>query len=62
MAITYRKLAKTLRYHGAEVVRTNGSHEMWRLPSGVTFPVKRTEKEIPTGTLKRIERESGIKF
>ncbi len=34
-----RDLIRHLRDHGCQALRQTGSHEMWLLPNGVTFPV-----------------------
>lgn len=58
----YREVIKTLKAHGFYKVRTNGSHEQYKNDAGINVPVKCTEKMIPIGTLKRIEKITGIKF
>lgn len=58
-----RKLIKTLKQHGWYEVAKVGSHTQFRHPEirgPVTVP--HTKKDIPIGTLKSIERQSGIKF
>lgn len=59
---TYRDVVKKLIEEGWSLKRTSGSHEIYKHPDGRTCPVKCTGKEIPKGTMKSIERITGIKF
>ena len=45
-----------------KIVRTRGSHRQYRLPNGNLVTVPYPKKDIPLGTLRSIERQSGIKF
>lgn len=58
----YREVVKILKAHGFYLERTNGSHEQYKNDDGITVPVKCTAKVIPVGTLKNIEKITGIKF
>lgn len=63
MATSYRDLVKLLKKNGYELNRVNGSHEIYKhTETGRICPVKCTAKTIPTGTLKKISRITGIKF
>ncbi len=62
MQYTYRHIVKTLKKNGWYYVRTTGSHEIYRNEQGKTCPVKCTDKTIPTGTVRNIERITGVKF
>ncbi|MBN2715885.1 MAG: type II toxin-antitoxin system HicA family toxin [Deltaproteobacteria bacterium] len=58
-----RDVIKLLKQNGWQEVAKVGSHSQFRHPSRkgrVTVP--HPKKDIPTGTLKSIERQSGIKF
>lgn len=58
-----RKIIKILKQHGWLQVTQSGSHVQFRHPQQkgrVTVP--HPKKDIPIGTLKSIERQSGIKF
>ncbi|MGD9366843.1 MAG: type II toxin-antitoxin system HicA family toxin [Desulfobacteraceae bacterium] len=58
-----RKIIKILRQNGWHKVAKVGSHTQFRHPDikgRVTVP--HPKKDIPIGTLKSIERQSGIKF
>ena len=58
-----RKIIKILKQNGWREVAKVGSHSQFRHPDRkgrVTVP--HPKKDIPIGTLKSIERQSGIKF
>jgi predicted RNA binding protein YcfA (HicA-like mRNA interferase family) len=58
-----RTIIKILEKHGWYKADQSGSHIQFRHPSKkgrVTVP--HPKKDIPIGTLKSIERQSGIKF
>jgi predicted RNA binding protein YcfA (HicA-like mRNA interferase family) len=58
-----RTVIKMLKKDGWEEVAKVGSHSQFRHPSKqgrVTVP--HPKKDIPIGTLKSIERQSGIRF
>ena len=57
-----KKICKIIENHGGELVRTNGSHRQYKLPNGNLVTVPYPKKDIPLGTLRSIERQSGIKF
>ena len=55
------EVIRTLRADGWVLVRTKGSHQHFKHPNKpgiVTVPHPR--KEIPIGTLKSIEKQSGV--
>ncbi len=56
-------IINTLEANGWTCVRTKGDHRYYR-KKGVQRPtcVPHPVKDIPTGTLKAIERQTGIKF
>lgn len=58
----YRTVVKILKEAGYELVRVNGSHEIYKNSEGKTCPVKCTGTDIPAGTVANIERITGIKF
>lgn len=62
MVYSYREVVKILKSHGWKLKRTSGSHEIYVNSNGITCPVKCTSKDIPNGTLKNIEKITGIKF
>ncbi|MFC1494348.1 type II toxin-antitoxin system HicA family toxin [Thermodesulfobacteriota bacterium] len=58
-----RKIIKILKQNGWNEVAKAGSHSQFRHPNKkgrVTVP--HPKKDIPIGTLKSIERQSGIKL
>ena len=58
-----RKIIKILKQNGWYEVAKSGSHTQFRhrdRKGRVTVP--HPQKDIPAGTLKSIERQSGIKF
>lgn len=62
MIYSYREVIRILKQNGWKLKRTSGSHEIYENSEGLTCPVKCTSKDIPKGTLKSIERITGIKF
>ena len=56
------ELLKSLKNNGCYLVRHGKKHDIWYSPiTGNEFPVPRHfAKEIPTGTLKSIKKDSGI--
>lgn len=59
---SYREVVKILKENGYEHIRTHGSHEIYENREGKICPIKNSRKDIPTGTLKKIEKITGIKF
>lgn len=59
---SYREVVKILKKNGWKLKRTSGSHEIYVNSKGITCPIKCTGKDIPTGTLKNIEKITGIRF
>lgn len=59
-----RDLLKTIRQEGWELVRTRGSHRQFKHPESalVVTVAGKLGKDVPTGTLKRILRQTGIKL
>jgi predicted RNA binding protein YcfA (HicA-like mRNA interferase family) len=58
-----REVIKALRADGWEEVRVRGSHHQFRHPTKpglVTVP--HPEADLPRGTLRSIERQSGLKL
>ncbi len=49
----YKRLAKILRAHGCEHVRTVGSHEVWKAKGGCTASIP-AKREVAPGTLRNI--------
>lgn len=62
MIYSYREVVKILKRNGWSLKRTSGSHEIYEHNSGKTVPIKCTDKDIPKGTLRSIEKITGIKF
>jgi predicted RNA binding protein YcfA (HicA-like mRNA interferase family) len=58
-----RTILKRLSEDGWTVVRVKGSHHQLQHPTKKgTVTVKHPAKDFPIGTLKSIERQSGLKF
>jgi predicted RNA binding protein YcfA (HicA-like mRNA interferase family) len=58
-----RSIIKKLKSEGWEHIRTTGDHFHFRHPNKSGFvTVPHPKKDIPIGTLKSIERQSGIKL
>lgn len=62
MAYSYKEVVKILKENGWQLKRTSGSHEIYVSTEGKTCPIKCTRKDIPLGTLKSIEKITGINF
>lgn len=63
MAKKYRDVKRALRAAGWRLDRTAGSHEVWRHPDGrrVVIPGGgKDNREVPTGTLASIRRDTGL--
>ncbi len=58
-----RSIIKILKKNGWKQIRTTGDHYHFRhsLKTGIVT-VPHPKKDIPIGTVKSIERQSGIKF
>lgn len=58
-----REIIRRLETEGWKLLRVKGSHHMFGHPSKpLTIVVKHPEKDCPLGTLKKIERQSGVKL
>jgi len=58
-----RTIIKTLKQNGWYEVAKVGSHSQFRHPDKMgRVTVPHPKKDIPIGTLKSIERQSGIRF
>lgn len=58
-----REIIKILEEDGWYLVNTVGSHHQFKHPTKPgRVTVKHPDKDIPIGTLKSIERQSGLKF
>lgn len=56
-------IIKTLEKNGWELVKVKGSHHQYKhstIKGRVTVP--HPKKDIPKGTVKSIEKQSGLKF
>ena len=60
--MSYRKIEKRFRKLGGKVVRIRGSHYQWKIPGVKGVVTVQYSKDIPIGTVKKIERQVGIKF
>ena len=63
MPIGSREIIRKLESGGFELIRVTGSHHHFRHPNRpglVTVP--HPKRDLPKGTVKSIERQSGIKF
>ena len=60
----YNELERKLSKEGCFLFREGGNHPLWFSPiTRKTFPTsKHKSKEVRPGTLKNIERLSGVKF
>jgi predicted RNA binding protein YcfA (HicA-like mRNA interferase family) len=63
VAVDSRSVIRALRRHGWYEHRQVGSHKHFKHPAkpGVTT-VPHPRKDIPVGTLRSIERQSGVKL
>ena len=57
----YKLVRKMLLKAGWILDHTSGSHEIYT-KDGISYPVKCTKKDIPSGTLTKIEKITGLKF
>ena len=58
-----REVIKALKADGWTEVRVKGSHHYFKHPKKTgTVTVPHPEKDFPIGTLKSIERQSGVKL
>lgn len=58
-----RTVMTKLRKAGWELVGTRGDHHKFRHPStGRITVVQHPRKDIPTGTLRAIEKQTGVKL
>ena len=58
-----KHIIRTLEAAGWRHVRTRGSHHMFQHPTRPgTVTVPHPRKDIPPGTLKSIERQSGVRL
>ena len=58
-----REIIKLLEEDGWYLVKTVGSHHQFKHPTKPgRVTIKHPDKDIPIGTLKSIERQSGLKF
>jgi len=54
--LPYRQIARILRSHGCEHVRTHGSHHVWRCGTcSATIPAHKESSQVAPGTLRQIE-------
>jgi predicted RNA binding protein YcfA (HicA-like mRNA interferase family) len=61
--LSSREIIRLLEKVGWREVRVNGSHHHFRHPSRPgTVTVPHPVKDMPPGTLKSIERQSGVKL
>ncbi|WP_234702517.1 type II toxin-antitoxin system HicA family toxin [Streptococcus equinus] len=51
-----------MKRNGWLKVRTEGSHEIYRHEDGRICPIKCTKKDIPSGTMTKIARITGLDF
>lgn len=60
----YSQLHKKLREAGCYIARNRGGHPVWESPiTGLTFVTgNHQSEEVKIGTLKKIEKLSGVKF
>jgi predicted RNA binding protein YcfA (HicA-like mRNA interferase family) len=60
--LSYRDLARRLeKIAGCTAVRQGkGSHEIWRTPTGRSFPVPRHPGDVARGTLAKIIKQAGL--
>ena len=58
-----RDIIRRLEEAGWKLLRVKGSHHMMGHPdSKLVIVVKHPQKDCPLGTLKKIERQSGVKL
>ena len=56
-----KEVISKLKKEGWKKVRQHGSHAIYKKDGKIT-EVKECSKEIPTGTLMSIQRQTGVKF
>jgi predicted RNA binding protein YcfA (HicA-like mRNA interferase family) len=63
LSVTSAEVIRLLKAHGWEHVRTKGSHQHFKHPekSGIVT-VPHPKKDVPIGTLKSIEKQSGVEL
>lgn len=60
-SVSGKTLLKKALAAGGQVIRTNGSHKIVRMPNGRTAPIPvHGNKDLPIGTLKSIKNALGI--
>jgi len=59
--IKSKGVVKILQKHGFEIKRQSGTHVIMR-KGEITLPVPVHRETMPIGTLKSIEKQSGISF
>ena len=57
-----KEVIKILKKNGFELKSQNGSHKKFVNGERIAIVADHGKDEIPLGTLKNIERQSGIKF
>jgi predicted RNA binding protein YcfA (HicA-like mRNA interferase family) len=60
--VAARTVISKLQDEGWEILRTKGSHVILGKGSQRTTIAKHGSKDIPIGTLKAIEKQTGVKF
>lgn len=60
--VSSKEVVKKLEAAGWTVVRQTGSHIILRSPTGQTVPVPAGRKDVPIGTVKKIERITGVQL
>jgi predicted RNA binding protein YcfA (HicA-like mRNA interferase family) len=56
------KIIRALTEKGWEHVRTRGSHHIFRNALGQIVVVPHPKRDLPIGTVKKLERDTGLKF
>ena len=62
MPISGKKILKILKKLGWEIVSQSGSHVKLKKGSKITILPVHGNKDIPKGTIKGIEKQSGVKI
>jgi predicted RNA binding protein YcfA (HicA-like mRNA interferase family) len=60
--VNSKEVIKILKKNGFELKSQNGSHKKFVNGERIAIVADHGKDEIPLGTLKNIERQSGIKF
>ena len=60
--MTYKEVIKVLVKNNFNLVRKKGSHHIFKNNEGVITVVPTSKKELTIGTLRAIEKQTGIKF